>query len=262
MSACVTSERQGAVATLWLDRPERRNAMGLAMRAQFAEAARHAIDDPGVRAIVIAGRGGHFCAGGDLQDMQAGERLDAAAGRARMQQAQIGVRALMESDKPVIAAVEGCAYGGGFGLALAADILVAAPDARFCMSFMKVGLVPDCGAFYTLARSVGLHRAKALMLSAREIDAATAMDWGVVHEVVEAGRLVPRAQAIAAALAHGPATAIALTKRALGQSHASDLATMLDVEATAQGIAFASDDHRQAVDDFVARRPARFQWPL
>ncbi|MFH0132926.1 enoyl-CoA hydratase/isomerase family protein [Variovorax sp. VaC1] len=260
-SSFIACDIDGHVATIALDRPERRNAFDLEMRAQMFDAIRGAVDNPQVRAIVLTGRGGHFCAGGDVKGMREIERLEAAAGRLRMKDAQAGMRLLMQSDKPVIAAVEGCAYGGGFGLALAADIVLAAPSARFCMSFMKVGLVPDCGSLFTLARSVGLNRAKALMLSARELDAQTAMDWGIVHEVIAADALLPHAQAIAAALANGPATAIALTKQGLQRTHDSDMDAMFEFEAMAQGLAFATDDHRQAIDDFTQRRPARFQWP-
>ncbi|MES2510288.1 MAG: enoyl-CoA hydratase/isomerase family protein [Pseudomonadota bacterium] len=251
---------EAGVATITLNRPERRNAIDVATRDQLNEASNKAIDDDTVRAIVMTGAGGHFCAGGDVKALDAVERMTAEAGRRRMRTVHTGMRRLFESDKPVIAAVDGCAYGGGFGLALLADMVIATPSARFCMSFLKVGLVPDCGALYTLARSIGLHRAKAMMLSCREVDAQTGLDWGFVNEVVPAASLQAHAHAIAQNLARGPAQAIALTKHALNQSQHSSFSTMLEVEANAQGIAFASDDHRAAASDFAAKRPSRFAW--
>ncbi len=252
---------QDHVATLTLNRPARRNAMDLVMRTAFAQAVEAALDDDAVRVIVLTGNGGHFCAGGDLSGMSAGQIPDAAAGRQRMRRAQHAVERLARSDKPVIAAVDGVAYGGGFGLALLADLILATPAARFCMSFLRVGLVPDCGAMYTLPRLIGLQRAKALMLSARELDAATALDWGLVLELVPATGLAARAQALATALAGASRTAVALTKTGLDQSLSSTLPVMLEYEAAAQGVAFASDGHRDAVERFLARAPARFQWP-
>ena len=249
------------VATLALNRPERRNAMSLAMRTEFAHAVDTVLADDAVRAIVLTGRGGHFCAGGDIGEMRPDTIPDAEAGRRRMRNTLVNVERLARCDKPVVAAVDGYAYGGGFGIALLADIILATPAARFCMSFMRVGLVPDCGAMYTLPRMVGLQRAKEIMLTARELDAATAREYGIVLEIVEAAGLLARAQAMARALAGASASAAAMTKRGLNQSLSSDLAAMLEYEAAAQGIAFASADHRNAVQRFSARQAPLFQWP-
>jgi hypothetical protein len=130
-SSFIAFDIDGHVATLTLDRPERRNAFDMAMRGQMFDAIRSAVDNPQVRAIVLAGRGGHFCAGGDVKGMREIERLEASAGRLRMKDAQAGMRLLMQSDKPVIAAVEGCAYGGGFGL-VRAIVLTGAGSQAFC----------------------------------------------------------------------------------------------------------------------------------
>ena len=125
---------------------------------------------------------------------------------------------------------------------------------------MRVGLVPDAGLFYTLPRMVWLQRAKELLLSARELDAATARDWGMVNEVVPAESIMDRARAIAASFTTASAAGIGLIKSALGRTFESDLASMLNLEAAAQGIAFSTDYHRAAARRFVDKQPPLFQW--
>jgi len=244
------------VATIALDRPASRNAMDLPMRAAFARAVATALEDEDVRVIVLTGHGGHFCAGGDVRTMTPEAIADAPAGRRRMRQAQAAVERLARTDKPVIAAVDGVAYGGGFGLALLADLILATPSARFCLSFLQMGLVPDCGVMYTLPRLVGVQRAKALIFTGRVLDADTALAWGVVTELVPAAQLAARAQALAETLAQSSVTALALAKTGVDQSLSSTLPAMLEYEAAAQGVAFASEEHREAVRRFAARRAA------
>lgn len=249
------------VATLAFNQPQRRNALSMEMRTEFAHAIDAVIDDDEVRAIVITGRGGSFCAGGDISQMSPDAIPDAQAGRRRMRRTLASIERLARCDKPVIAAVDGPAYGAGFGIALLADIILATPSARFCMSFMRIGLVPDCGAMYTLPRVVGLQRAKELMLTARELDCASAQAYGIVLEAVEPAQILARAQEMARALAGASANAAALTKTGLNQSLSLDLAAMLEYEAAAQGIAFTSDGHRVAAQRFLSRLPPLFQWP-
>ncbi len=248
------------IATLTLNRPERKNALDLSIRNEIAAAIGHVRETEEVRALILTGAGGDFCSGGDLRSMAEGD-ITAEAGRRRMQGIHAWLRDLMEFDRPVISAVDGAAFGAGFGLALAADFILATPRARFCASFQRVGLVADSGLFYTLPRMIGLQRAKALLYSARELDAATAQDWGIVFEVVPAETLAERARAIAAGLASASPTALALTKSALARSFESDLGTMLEIEAAAQGIVFSTDYHRAAVRRFLDKQPVAFQWP-
>ena len=257
----VEVERHGPVTVIALARPHRRNALDMVSRFALADEIGAALADDAVRAIVLTGRGGHFCSGGDISSMGAGEPIGAEAGRKRMRDTLRMVEDLLSCDKPVVAAVEGVAYGGGFGLALAADMVVAGSGARFCMSFARVGLLPDSGALFTLPRAVGLQRAKELMMSAREIDAATAHAYGIAMEVVEAGSALSRALEIAAALAQASPVATAMAKTALNASQSSDLRTMLEFEATGQGVAFASEWHRDAVRRFLDRKPSAFAWP-
>ena len=253
-------EVEDGIATLALNRPERRNALDLSMREEIAIALARVRETDGVTALVLTGAGGAFCAGGDIRGMAAGE-ITAAAGRARMQGVHAWLRPLMDFDRPVITAVDGAAYGAGFGLALVGDFIIATPRARFCASFMRVGLVPDSGLFYTLPRMIGLQRAKELLYSAREIDATTAQEWGMVCEIVAPDALLDRARAIAACFRDGSATAFGLIKSALARTFESDLAAMLEVEAAAQGIAFSSEYHRNAAQRFLQKQAPLFHWP-
>jgi 2-(1,2-epoxy-1,2-dihydrophenyl)acetyl-CoA isomerase len=178
-----------------------------------------------------------------------------------MQRAARTVKTLAGLDRPVIAAVDGPAYGAGFSLALLADMVVATPRARFCMAFARIGLVPDYGSLYTLPRIVGIARAKEIMLSARDVGAEEARALGIVLEIVEPDALLARAQALAGALAAASPVAVSLTKSALNSSLASDLPTMLDIEASAQGIAGVSAYAKESFRRFAEREPSRFVWP-
>lgn len=153
---------EGGVATLVLDNPAKRNAFDPTMRVEMAEVVRQVQRDPQIRALVLTGAGAHFCSGGDLGNIAA-SGLDNGGWRRRLTSLHDWLKDLMLLDKPVVAAVDGAAYGAGFSLALAADFIVASTSARFAMSFIRMGVVPDCAAFYTLPRVVGVQRARELM---------------------------------------------------------------------------------------------------
>lgn len=247
------------VATLTLNRPEQKNALDNVMRAEIAEVVAAIRHDRGIQALVIAGAGGVFCAGGDLRAMQ--ETHGAEAARNRMKELYLWLEDLFSLDRPVIAAVDGPAYGAGFGLALAADLILATPRTRFCLSFMRMGVIPDCGITYTLPRMVGLQRAKELIFSAREFDAEEAKQIGIVSEIYPADQLAERARQIALSFTQASATAVSLTKSALNASFNSSLGTMLEMEANAQGVARSTEYHRDAVARFMSKQPPLFQWP-
>lgn len=257
----IETETHGPVRVIAINRPQKRNALDLVARKELAHAVQEAIDDDQVRTIVLTGRGGHFCSGGDIGSMRGAEPMTAEAGRARMRSTLRNAERLHGSDKVIVAAVEGIAYGGGFGLALLADVVIAASSARFCMSFSRIGLVPDNASMYTLPRAVGLQRAKEIMLSAREVRAGEARELGFVMEVVPDGEALRRAIAVAQGISTASPAATAMTKAALNRSFTSDLATMVELEAAAQGIAFSSAYHRDAVDRFSRKQPAMFAWP-
>lgn len=246
------------IATLTLNRPQQKNALNTPMRDALREAVQRIRADREVRAVVLRGAGTDFCSGGDIRAMNV---TDAEAGRNRMDDLHGWIAMLAELDRPVVAAVDGVAYGAGFSLALLADFIVASPRARFCMPFIKVGLVPDCGALHTLPRVVGMARARELIYSAREIGAEEARQIGAVLEIVPADRLHGRADELARCLAAASPVAFGLAKRALHQSIGSDLRGMLEIEALAQGIAFTTDYHHEAVRRFREKAPPMFQWP-
>jgi len=170
--------------------------------------------------------------------------------------------ALHHFPRPVIAAVDGVAFGAGMSLALLADLVLLSDRARLCLVFQRVGLVPDCGALYTLPRLVGLQQAKALALTAREISATEAHAMGLALEVLPWEQLHARAQQLAEAMAKGSPTALALTKQALDASPQSDLPAMLALEATSQAVALTSEEHRQAVQAFARKETPRYVWPV
>lgn len=247
------------VATLTLDNPTKRNALDPAMREEVTEVVDRVRRDRSIRALILTGANGHFCSGGDLRNI-AMVGLDNQGWRNRLQDLHAWLQDLLMLDRPVIAAVDGAAAGAGFSLALTADFVLATPGARFCMSFMKVGLVPDCGAFYTLPRIVGVQRAKELMLSARDIDGAEALKLGLAMELHTPAQLLPRARALAASFVHASPAAVSLVKRTLA-GWGADLPALLEQEANAQALAMGTTEHRTAVNRFLNKEPALFQWP-
>ncbi len=257
MSEWVRCERHGATLAIRLDRPERRNAFDLDMRRELAEAVYAARDDHDVRAVVLTGNGGVFCAGGDLKSLTESTR-PVFEDRARIRRLHPWFRELVNLEKPVIAAVDGAAFGAGFNLALACDFILGTPRTRFCAAFGRIGLVPDLGGLFLLPRIVGLQRAKDLVLSAREVDADEALRMGILMEVVEPEALFDRALALAARYHDAPTDALGIAKNLLNRSFNLDQDTLAELEAAAQALALHSDYHASAVADFLARRPLRF----
>lgn len=252
---------QEGIATVRLNRPQALNAINLTMADELAAVLEQLRRDGSVRAVVLTGAGSAFCAGGDMRGTaRAGPRSgpDLYAGMERFHRMTM---ALHQLPQPVIAAVDGVAYGAGFSLLLLCDLVLLSERARLCMVFQRVGLVPDCGALYSLPRAVGLQRAKELMLSGRELSAAEALQLGIALEVVPPERLAGRALQMAQALCGASPTAMALTKRALQAAPHSDLASVLALEASAQAVVLSSGYVAEAARRFVAHAPAQFGWP-
>ena len=249
------------VVTVTLNRPGAKNALSPQMADELTAALRALRADEAVRAIVLAGAGGDFCAGGDVKGMGSGGPRSPEQRRALMRRYRELTLALTGLDKPLVGALDGVAYGAGLSIALTADLVLVSARVRCAMVFHRIGLVPDCGAWYTLPRVVGLQRAKELIYSAREFGADEALRMGLALEVLAPEQLLPRAQALARSLADGPALAFSLSKQALNASLQSDLTAMLDLEAAAQAIAGGSEYNADALRRFAAREPARLRWP-
>jgi 2-(1,2-epoxy-1,2-dihydrophenyl)acetyl-CoA isomerase len=260
MNEAIVLDRHGSTAVLRLNRPERRNAFDLEMRQALADAVAEVRDDAGVRVVVLTGTGGAFCAGGDLKALSDQKRT-IAADRDRIRRLHLWFRELVSLEKPVIAAVDGPAYGAGFNLALACDFIVATPQARFCAVFGRIGLVPDLGGFFLLPRIVGLQRAKELVFSAREVDVQEARALGIVAEVVPTDGLMARAMEIARRFEAASPEAIGMAKGILNRSFNLDYDTLAELEAYSQAMAIQSDYHREAVSAFLGKRPLKFRWP-
>lgn len=254
------------VAEFTHQRPASRNALSPEMRQDYHDMLDRAEADRSIRALILTGSGGSFCSGGDLkaiQDIFSGPDPSARRPemmRRRLQDIHKWLRRLRDLEIPVIAAVDGAAAGAGFSLALAADFVLASERAWFCMSFAKVGLLPDMGSLYALPRVVGMTLAKELMFTGRRLEVADARRCGIVHAIHPTDTLPEQARRFARRFAAAPQEALALTKRALNRSFESPYDTLLDLECQAQALASAVPYYAEAVDGFLNGKPARFDW--
>lgn len=249
---------EGCVAILTLSAPERRNALSTEMRHELLAQLRRLGENDEVRALVLTGAAGHFCSGGDVSQMAApGQARDIVMGGRRLEILHDCIRLMVGGPKPVVAAVEGIAFGAGMSFAMACDWVIAAEDARFGAAFGKVGLMPDCGLLWTLPRRVGEAAARDVLLTARVLDAAQAKALGMVDQVVEPG------QALAAALSKcaeyavvAPRSATAV-KAVLARAPGS-LNELLQMEADLQQSLRQSVDHEEGRKAFTEKRAPVF----
>jgi enoyl-CoA hydratase/carnithine racemase len=251
---------EAAIATITLNRPDKRNAMSDDMRTEFIEALEQVAADKRIKALVLTGAGKGFCAGGDIAGME--RRMNAPAGEVgfngwHRQQRVHRTQALLHTmPKPVIAAVNGAASGLGADTALACDFIVASEWASFTWSYIHRGIVPDGGGMYFLPRRVGLPKAKELIFTGRKVDVDEALALGIVDRKTSAETLVADAQAWAAELGRGSATALALTKTILNQSFERSAHDVFAQGSQAQGICYTSTEHRESVMAFLVKTSA------
>lgn len=263
MSDFLIVERDGGVLTARLNSPATRNALTEPTQMQELEALCRSIrTDHSVKVLVITGEGSAFCAGGNVKDMQSRGGIFAGSPyevrdsyRNTIQRIPL---ALYELDVPVIAAVNGPAIGAGLDLACMCDIRIAAEKALFAESFVKVGIVPGDGGAWLLPRVIGMPRASIMAFTGDTIDAAQALAWGLVAEVLPGAELLARAQALAQRIAANPAHALRLTKRLLREGQHMRLDSLLELSAAFQALSHHTDDHHEAVNAFLDKRAPHF----
>lgn len=255
--ALIELQIEQGIATLTLNRPDKRNAMSDPMRSEFIHALERITADKAIRALVLTGAGKGFCAGGDISGMQ--KRMNAPAGEVgfngwhRQQRVHYTQSLLHTCPKPVIAAVNGAASGLGADTALACDFIIASEWASFTWSYIHRGIIPDGGGMYFLPRRVGLSMAKQLIFTGRKVEVDEALALGIVDRKTSAGTLLSEAQAWAAELSMASSTALALTKTIINQTFELSSHDVFAQGSQAQGICYTSSEHRAAVEAFLAK---------
>ncbi|HEY9573048.1 MAG TPA: enoyl-CoA hydratase/isomerase family protein [Pusillimonas sp.] len=252
---------QSGIATIYLNRPEKRNAFSDDMRSEYIEVLQEVTSNRQVRAVVLTGNGKGFCAGGDVAGME--KRMQAESGDVgfngwtRQQRVHQCVSLLHGMPKPTIAAVNGAASGLGADTAISCDFVLASQAASFSWSYINRGLIPDGGGLYFLPRRVGLPKAKDLIFSGRRVEATDALQLGIADRVVEHQELLPAAWRWAEELSHGSATALALGKTILNQTFELSAGQVFAQGSQAQAVCYTTGEHRAAVQAFLKQRDER-----
>ncbi len=251
----VVIEHRNDVAVVRLNRPASRNALSPDIKAHLAAAIPSLMENASVRCIVLTGTQQAFCAGGDITNM---DDRSAPSVHARLQYLHAWLKPILCGSKPVVAAVNGVAAGAGFSLALACDIMIVADTAYFRPAFPGLGAVPDLGLALTLPRAIGSSRARDILLTNRQIDAAEAVSIGLAKRMVPAADLLDDALQLAGELAAGPATSLGLTKMLLNNAY-GPIDDFLAREGMAQAIAFGSTEFAEGVAAFKGKRKPDFR---
>jgi enoyl-CoA hydratase/carnithine racemase len=258
MSRFIQTNREGPIAVVTLCKPEKRNAFCPEMRRDLTDLLNRLMVEPETRAIVLTGAGGHFSAGADLS------RVDETAPppialetRQNLREVHILIRTLFTGPKPVIAAVEGLAFGGGFSIALACDWIVTARNARFGTAFAKLGIVGDMGISYTLKARIGLVATRRMLMLGTEIGGEEAVRIGIADEVAEAGAVLAAAIAAAEAYTKSAPLTAAYTKAAYGNG-IETLEDAFRAELDYLPVVVQSSDFREALTAFKEKRLPKF----
>ena len=252
-------EKSGAVVTLTIDRPETRNSLGEEGDGEvFAQAAAQINADREVRCAILTGAGPAFSAGGNVKAMRERAGAFSGAGVHVRERYRNGihriVRALWGIEVPLIAAVNGAAIGLGNDVACLADMRIAADNAVFGATFLKIGLVPGDGGAWILPRVIGQARAAELFFTADTIDAQTALAWGLVSKLVPAASLMDEARALAGRIARQPPDVLRMTKKLMREGMGVSFDTIMEMSAAYQSLAHLTEDHHEAVAAFFGKR--------
>jgi len=259
----VLTELDGAVAIVTLNRPARLNALDFELADALGDAM-HALEaDPAVRCVVLRGAGGHFMAGGDIEtfatDLDAAAHERAAGFRHGIHAAHAAIIAMRRMPKPVIASVDGAAAGAGLSFALAADLAILSDRAYLVTGYLQLGTTPDCGLTFSLPRALGAPKAMELLMLSERIDAQSALALGLATRVVPAEEIEAETLKLARRLAAGPTIAFGRLKQLMRESARNGLDAQLAAEIEAFGACAVSEDFKEGVRAFEAKRPPRFE---
>ena len=260
VESTILVEVADGAATITLSRPDKLNAFNEVMHRELARALDRIEADTTIRAVLLTGAGRGFCAGQDLGDRMvgAGDAPPDLGGTLERTFNPL-IRRICRLERPVVCAVNGVAAGAGANLALHCDIVLAARSAQFIEPFCRLGLVPDAGGTYVLPRLVGAARARGLALLGEPLPAERAEAWGLIWRVVDDDKLMDQASALARHLATQATTGLGLIKRALFASATNSLDAQLDLERDLQREAGRTEDYREGVAAFMAKRPPAFR---
>lgn len=248
----ITKHLDDGIAIISLSRPEILNALSYEMEEELFHACNMCSENRDIRTVLITGQGRAFSSGGDIKKMESG--MDQLEGKAWCELANKLITTIITMPKPVIAAVNGGAVGGGMYLALACDMVMASDKAFFSNVFTQIGLIPDTGAHFILPRLIGTRKAMEMILMADRIDAAKALEMGLINQVVPHENLMTKALETAKKLSLGSTMAFGLSKAIMVKSFSSPLSDVLEMEALMQSIAFTSEDHKERVRALLSKK--------
>ena len=264
MTSFLKLEREDAILKVTLNDPDTRNALTRPDQFQeFVDLCESLRSDHSVKVVVLTGAGASFCAGGNVKDMRDRDGIFAGNPYELRDSYRNGIQripmALYNLDVPIIAAINGHAIGAGLDLTCMCDVRIAADTAKFAESFVKLGIVPGDGGAWLLPRVIGMPKASIMALTGDMIDAAKALEWGLVTEVVPRDQLEEAAMNMARRMAVNPAHGLRLTKRLLREGQHMRLDSLLEMSAAYQSIAHHTEDHEEAVSAFLEKRAPDFK---